>query len=370
MSIKRPAHGGLVSFLCLLPAIGFAQSALLVPLAPDARAGHVEWRYTTELQADGWAAPGFDDAAWLAGPGGFGNQSAGDGPVATAWEGSDIFLRRTFTVADTAFADLVLSLQHDDDVQVYLNGELIHSHAGFQLGYSETTLQAAAKALLRPGVNLLAVHCMNVGAGPQYVDAGLLGSRASSQSALSPDARSQAVTWSYTFADPGAGWETEAFDASAWQSGPGGFGTAYMDGMAPGTLWETADIWMRRSVEATQEHALYKLTFAHDDRITVYVNGRQVLAADGFSSGYREKFLTAEELGLKPGPNTLAVHCANVGGPQYADIGIYGLGADPVSLAPRQGPPALLPRAATLRAGPEIVFRKGSARFDPAGRRR
>ena len=131
-----------------------------------------QWRYTTEPPADGWFRPDFDDRAWTAAPGGFGRPGNAR-RVGTAWETSDIWLRRTFDLTGGPPADPHLRVFHDDDAEVYLNGEKVATLPGAVGGYSYVRLDAAAKALLKNGTNTLAMHVKQVRGG-QFADAGLV----------------------------------------------------------------------------------------------------------------------------------------------------------------------------------------------------
>ncbi len=141
-------------------------------LISDSRRAGVEWRYTTELMGFGWYQPGFDDSTWKKGPGGFGQEGTPGAVVRTPWKTRNIWLRKTFDVAELP-AGLALNLHHDDDVQVYLNGRLIYRARGYLVTYRRIVLGERAVAALRKGVNLLAIHCQQVGGG-QYIDAGLV----------------------------------------------------------------------------------------------------------------------------------------------------------------------------------------------------
>ena len=64
-------------------------------------------------------------------------------------------------------------VHHDEDMVVYLNGVLAATATGFTTAYEPLPINAAAKATLKPGKNVLAVHCRQT-AGGQYIDVGLV----------------------------------------------------------------------------------------------------------------------------------------------------------------------------------------------------
>ncbi|MBC7866601.1 MAG: DUF4964 domain-containing protein, partial [Gloeobacteraceae cyanobacterium ES-bin-316] len=78
--------------------------------------------YTESAPADGWMNTGFDDGQWKKGTGPFGDNKS---VSKTIWLSKDIWVRREFTLSKLNFNKLFLKLQHDDDVQVYLNGEQV-----------------------------------------------------------------------------------------------------------------------------------------------------------------------------------------------------------------------------------------------------
>jgi hypothetical protein len=71
------------------------------------------------------------------------------------------------------FQDLQGWLHHDEDVEVYLNGVPAIRAAGFISNYDLFPLESQAKAALKPGKNLIAIHCHQT-TGGQYVDFGLV----------------------------------------------------------------------------------------------------------------------------------------------------------------------------------------------------
>jgi hypothetical protein len=82
-------------------------------------------------------------------------------------------LRREIEIPADKLANLQLWLHHDEDTEIYLNGVLALRANGYVTGYDAIPLNATAKAALKPGKNLIAVHCRQTGGG-QYIDVGLV----------------------------------------------------------------------------------------------------------------------------------------------------------------------------------------------------
>ena len=131
------------------------------------------WRYTLEQPAKDWYKPDFKDADWKEGPGGFGTKGTPGAIVRTEWKTDDIWLRREVEIADDKLGDVLLSLHHDDDVEVYINGVLAVKLDGYTTNYEEFAPTKEARAALKKGKNVLAVHC-HQRTGGQYIDLGLV----------------------------------------------------------------------------------------------------------------------------------------------------------------------------------------------------
>ncbi len=84
---------------------------------------------------------------------------------------------------------------------------------------------------------------------------------------------------------------------------------------------------MRSSVEIPHSlpEQVYVLRVAHDDDLTVYLNGVKIYQREGVSlpyGGYRDQVLDKEQAALiRGGPNTFAVKCIDTGGDCGVDIG-------------------------------------------------
>lgn len=149
------------------------EAPIVRTLVPNAREdANIMWRYTIQRPADGWCKPDFDDAAWQQGKAGFGTFKTPGAKVRTQWKTADIWLRREIELPANATGDLRLTLHHDEDVEVYINGILAAQATGYVNDYEEVPLLPAARAAIKPGKNLIALHCHQTRGG-QYVDAGI-----------------------------------------------------------------------------------------------------------------------------------------------------------------------------------------------------
>ncbi len=143
-----------------------------VTILPTAAEAKYPAKYTETTPDKRWYKENFKDDQWFNGDGAFGSKGTG---AKTEWKGREIWVRRTFELTTLDNIDqLVLELLHDDDVEVYLNGELAFQCAPcYTADYKNKTISDELKKKLRKGKNLLALHCVNTG-GPGIVDAGLI----------------------------------------------------------------------------------------------------------------------------------------------------------------------------------------------------
>jgi hypothetical protein len=150
----------------------------LLPLVPTSREAGQSWRYTTSDPGEGWQVPEFPDTGWAEGMAGFGTEGTPGAVVRTVWDTDGIWIRRAFDLDATAVdhlreARLFLRIHHDEDAQVYLNGEPVADLGGYTRGYRLVELDSAQLAHLRAGSNTLAIHVRQTGGG-QYIDAGIV----------------------------------------------------------------------------------------------------------------------------------------------------------------------------------------------------
>jgi hypothetical protein len=140
-------------------------------ILPDARNSSPAWEFTTQKPGDNWFDISFDDSKWQTSLGGFGRKGTPGSVVRTNWHTPDIWLRRDFRLGDIP-GNLALHLHHDEDVEIYLNGGLVHTAKGYTTGYIVLDIYQKAELLLQTGKNTIAVHCKQTGGG-QYIDVGL-----------------------------------------------------------------------------------------------------------------------------------------------------------------------------------------------------
>jgi hypothetical protein len=141
---------------------------------------------------------------------------------------------------------------------------------------------------------------------------------------VAPDATLGTVPWKYTLDRPAPDWTTPAFDVSAWKGGVAGFGTTQTPGAVVQTTWNTADIWLRREFTVGNDDLTgLKLEVHHDEDAEIYLNGILAARLPGYIASYDHFDILPDALAsLKPGTNTLAVHCHQTIGGQYIDVGL------------------------------------------------
>jgi len=138
---------------------------------PDSIKKGQVWEYTLEKPANNWFEIAFDDSKWKKGPGGFGTLGTPNSHPRTHWNTKDIWLRKDFGLEGIP-SKLTLTIHHDEDAEIYLNGKLIHSVKGYVDNYKKLDITKAALEVLQTGRNTVAVHCRQTNGG-QYIDIGL-----------------------------------------------------------------------------------------------------------------------------------------------------------------------------------------------------
>jgi len=145
----------------------------IITLIPIAKEASVEWRYTTEKPADNWTTVAFNDTWWNTDSAGFGSEEMPGAMVRTKWETPEIWMRKNFNLAVSSFNEPHIIVHHDEDAEIYINGQLVMTLPGATSDYVAIPLNEKAKAALKSGINNFAVHCKQTN-GRQYIDVGLI----------------------------------------------------------------------------------------------------------------------------------------------------------------------------------------------------
>jgi hypothetical protein len=181
------------------------------------------------------------------------------------------------------------------DVEIEVNGLMTYDRTLIKM--DEPRIVAAAKKLYLPPPNVRVIL---------------------------PTSEEQPKTWRYTTKKPAGDWEKPGFDDRSWKTGSGGFGAGKVRDAAVRTKWKTPDIWLRQTFEVRDlKDGELLLSCLNDDEAEVYINGTLVKSVKRPVKSYQTIQLKegAGQL-LRPGRNTIAVHCHQAAGPQYIDVGL------------------------------------------------
>ncbi|CAL1518743.1 glutaminase domain-containing protein [Chitinophaga sp. MM2321] len=140
-----------------------------VAVLPTAEEQAYQVKYTETAPSENWMEGGFDDKSWKTGAAPFGDNAA---TAKTTWKSHDLWVRRTFKMAYIPDGALLLKISHDDNIDVYLNGEKIYTHQGWLHKYKYLEISDEIKRKLKKEGNVLAIHVVNT-AGGAFLDAGL-----------------------------------------------------------------------------------------------------------------------------------------------------------------------------------------------------
>jgi len=144
---------------------------------------------------------------------------------------------------------------------------------------------------------------------------------------LLPTSEFKPQMWRYTFEQPQNRWLTTSFNDSAWKNGNAPFAWPKPSFFPLGTPWKSQSIWFRRTFTIDEPPCDIWLKVYHNiDSASVYINGKLVAELSGQTRRhYGHIKLTEHADALKPGENTIAVHCKKPKGDRGIDIGIYSI---------------------------------------------
>ena len=134
----------------------------------------VNWQYRFTPPPAGWETGNDqDDSGWSSGPAPFGSYRGNLSPR-SPWPqmSPGLWLRARFDVADLPAGPLSIRAYVDDNAEVFINGVLAARGAWVGTKYQQLDVSLESAQAIKPGANVLAVHCTNVNGGGK-IDVGL-----------------------------------------------------------------------------------------------------------------------------------------------------------------------------------------------------
>ena len=93
--------------------------------------------------------------------------------IRTEWTSGDIYLRKSFDYDGGAVKQAAIVICHDEDTEVYVNGQKILGVGGVISNYQLHPVTDLLQKALHKGSNTLAVHTHQTPGG-QYIDLAIL----------------------------------------------------------------------------------------------------------------------------------------------------------------------------------------------------
>jgi len=214
-------------------------------IVPTSQKEPQSWSYSLNIPSYGWNQRTFDETkgmAWRKGQGGFGVEGRPHATVRTKWSIDNIWLRKMFELDKGNLVNPHLRVCYDKDAEVYINGELAAKLSGFQqVSYKLVPLSQRARAALKKGQNVIAVHAhkpIETLAG-QFIDVGIVDIVTSDASGGAVADESEPVK-----VDPGMPWSKEK--VWAWYKNISPIkGCSYI----PRTAVNTLEMWQKETFD-------------------------------------------------------------------------------------------------------------------------
>lgn len=141
---------------------------------------------------------------------------------------------------------------------------------------------------------------------------------------LSPNSEQGEWTGKYITSKPASDWMKPGFNDAAWKEGKAAFGTMENEYTAK-TQWGSEYIWVRRTVNLESDMTGKKvyLEYSHDDDVTIYINGIEVVnTGDACKKNVMLPLSDEVIASLKKGDNLIAAYCHNRRGNGLLDFGL------------------------------------------------
>lgn len=125
-------------------------------------------KYTESAPSGEWTSNTYAAEDWKSGGTPIGDDEK---QVKTLWKSNDIWVRRSFNITNAAgINELLLKMNHDDNIEVYLNGKRVFEKEGWTSTFQYYPIN---KSNLKNGQNVIAIHLANT-AGGRFLDFGLV----------------------------------------------------------------------------------------------------------------------------------------------------------------------------------------------------
>lgn len=136
--------------------------------------------------------------------------------------------------------------------------------------------------------------------------------------------------FSYTVDRPEGKWVEPDYDATAWESGAGGFASDEIEGSTVrklGTRWDTPSLWLRKQFDVSDPKHNFALRVTHNGDTKIYLNGTLIYEKSG--RDYCIVNLNKEQKrALKQGGNILAVETEKGRTRNFFDLALFDMGCD------------------------------------------
>ena len=128
-----------------------------------------KWYYTTRKPSANWSAVNFraENEKWKRGLAGFGKAGTPGVKVNTEWSSKELWAQGTFLL-ESIPEKLRLSLIHDEDVEIFLNGQLVLKESGVLGNYKDFDADKKFLAALQTGRNVVAARVRQTKGGQSF----------------------------------------------------------------------------------------------------------------------------------------------------------------------------------------------------------
>jgi hypothetical protein len=138
-------------------------------LLPTTEEKDYQVQFTETEPAKDWMESSFADQSWKKGAAPFGDDES---RAKTKWKSKDLWVRRSFEVHTKNLDKVYLKLSHDDNIEVYINGQEVYRAKGWTQKFAYLPIPNAEN-IIKQGKNVLAIHVANT-AGGSWLDGGIV----------------------------------------------------------------------------------------------------------------------------------------------------------------------------------------------------